>query len=141
MHLSHRLNSIGHATSVSRHAKIYVKSSVRIGSNCSINDFVHIWGAGGVQIGDDCLIASHCVITSQSHDPSALRRDQRYRETSVNGPIVIGNNVWICSGAIILPNVTIGDGAIVAAGAVVNCDVAAGSMVGGVPAKLIRHLI
>jgi maltose O-acetyltransferase len=59
---------------------------------------------------------------------------------SHSGPIVIGNGVWIASNAVILPGVTVGDGAVVAAGAVVTKDVAPNTLVGGVPARAIREL-
>ncbi len=55
-------------------------------------------------------------------------------------PIHIGKRVWIGSNATVLPGVTIGDGAVVAAGAVVTRDVPANTVVGGVPAKVIRHI-
>lgn len=62
------------------------------------------------------------------------------RKTTYPAPIVLGKNVWIGSNATILQGVTIGDNAIVAAGAVVTKDVAANTVVGGVPAKFIRNI-
>ena len=57
----------------------------------------------------------------------------------LEAPIVIGNDVWIGGGSIILAGVTIGDGAVIAAGAVVNKDVPAYTIVGGVPAKILKN--
>ena len=62
------------------------------------------------------------------------------RKTTYPAPIVLGNNVWIGSNATILQGVTIGDNAVVAAGAVVTKDVAANTVVGGVPAKIMRYI-
>lgn len=108
--------------------------NVRIGNNTGIGNYVVIWGSGGVTIGNDTLIAANSVITSDGHDVNA----KLYRESSHVSPVKIGNNVWIGAGVIVLPGVTIGDNAIVAAGSVVNKDVEANSIVAGVPAKLIK---
>ena len=62
------------------------------------------------------------------------------RHTLVTAPIHIGRNVWIGAGAMILPGVTIGENAIIAAGAVVNRDVPANMIVGGVPARELREI-
>jgi maltose O-acetyltransferase len=103
---------------------------VRLGDRVSINAFVHIWGQGGVTIGDDCLIASHVAITSLTHDPRA----SSHAESLIAQPVVIGRNVWIGSHAVILPGVTVGDGAVIGAGAVVTKNVPPGITVIGVPA-------
>lgn len=103
---------------------------LRLGARVSINAFVHIWALGGVTIGDDTLIASHVAITSLTHDP----RSELFATSSQTRPVVIGRNVWIGAHAVILPGVTIGDGAIIGAGAVVTRDVAPRSVVVGVPA-------
>ena len=119
---------------------MYQTSRVCVGPRSVLNDFVHIWGGGGVEIGADTLIAAHCAITSVTHDASALSRGLLYRETQVISPVVIGANVWIGSNCVILPGVTIGDGAIVAAGAVVTRNVEERTLVAGTPARPIRAL-
>jgi maltose O-acetyltransferase len=107
---------------------------LNVGKDVSINAFVHIWAQGGVTIGDSTLIGSHVAITSLAHAKDA----SRFADSLVSKPIVIGANVWIGTHAAVLPGVSIGDGAIIGAGAVVNRDVAPGDVVAGVPAKSIR---
>ena len=107
---------------------------LRVGDRVSINAFVHIWAQGGVSIGDSTLVASHVAITSLTHAADAAA----YSTSLVSNPVEIGRNVWIGTHAVILPGIKIGDGAIVAAGAVVTRDVAPGDVVAGVPAASIR---
>lgn len=126
-----RLGGYGAGTEIYPWVVIHNPENVRIGTGCSIAEFVHIWGGGGVTIGDYTLIASHVVITSLTHDKHATR----YRDSLLRAPVVIENNVWIGAGAIILPGVLIGRGAIVGAGAVVTRDVPPGAVVFGVPAR------
>lgn len=113
---------------------IHSPKDVRIGSNCSVGEHVHIWGGGGISIGDDVLIATGTIITSQSHDPDC----RPIRASHIAQPIAIDDNVWIGAGAIILPGVSLGRNAIVAAGSVVRESVAAGCVVAGVPARVVR---
>lgn len=135
-----RLGRLGKRSVIQKTVKIYQPRQVRIGDNCSINDFVHIWGGGGVSIGDDTLVAAHTVITSQSHDVDALVRGSLYRETNSSDFVRIGRNVWIGSNATILQGVAIGDNSVVAAGSVVTKSVVKNSLVAGVPARIIRNL-
>jgi maltose O-acetyltransferase len=131
-----RLKQIGTGCHISRYVIMHSPTKIIIGNRVSINEFVHIWGSGRVHIGDNCLIGSHTVITTLTHDKKA----SLYRDTLIVKPINIGNNVWIGTGAIILPGITIGDGAIIGAGAVVTKDVAANDIVLGIPARsLIRY--
>jgi acetyltransferase-like isoleucine patch superfamily enzyme len=104
---------------------------LEVGDRVSINAFVHIWAQGGVRIGDDSLVASHVAITSLTH---ALTGG-KYSATCLYRPVSIGRNVWIGTHAVILPGVTIGDDAVVGAGAVVTRDVEPGAVVVGIPAR------
>lgn len=108
---------------------------LKVGDGVSINAFVHIWAQGGISIGDSTLIASHVAITSLTHGTDAAR----HSESLVSKPVVIGRNVWIGTHAVILPGLSIGDGAIIGAGAVVTRDVAAGDIVAGVPAVSLKR--
>jgi maltose O-acetyltransferase len=130
-----RLGEIGQGCYIYSHVVIHSPRLVIVGSRVSMAGFVHIWGGGGVWIGDDVMIASHCTITSQSHnvDPST-RRENIFKQ------VVIGDNVWIGSGATILPGVSIGKNSVVAAGSVVTHDVPSNTLVKGVPAKVCRAI-
>ena len=90
-------------------------------------------GGGGVEIGDNVIIASHSVITSQTHD----RNSKLYRKENIMKPVKIGDNVWIGAGAIILPGVSIGNSSIVGAGSVVTKDVLSNTVVMGIPARVV----
>jgi acetyltransferase-like isoleucine patch superfamily enzyme len=135
-----RLGSLGVGTKISKDVRIYCPKQVKLGSGVVLNDFVHVWGAGGVSIGAQSIVAAHVVITSQTHDLEAASRNTLYRDTSIMAPVTIGDNVWIGSNASILPGVTIGDGAVVGAGAVVTKDVPTRAVVAGVPARVLRLL-
>ncbi len=112
--------------------------SIRIGDRCSINPYTVIYGHGeGVEIGNDVLIAAHCVIVPFNHSFADLGRPINAQGYESKG-IRICDNVWIGSGARILDGVKVGSGAIIAAGSVVNRDVAENEIVAGVPAKCIR---
>jgi acetyltransferase-like isoleucine patch superfamily enzyme len=136
-----RLQSMGEGARISSRVVIYQASRVRLGPRAVLNDFVHIWAGGGVDIGTDSMIASHCVITSVTHDIDALAKGLLFRETTVQKPVKIGANVWIGSNAVILPGVSIGNDAVVGAGSVVTRDVPERSVVAGAPARVIRTLV
>ena len=84
-------------------------------------------------LGDGCLVGHNVVFATLNHDVDPARRAVMYP-----APIVVGRDVWIGSNATILRGVTIGDGAIIAAGAVVTKDVPPRTVVGGIPARPIR---
>jgi len=120
---------------IHRPVKIHGKEHISVGDSCSINAFVHIWGTGGVEIGDRVMIASHVAISSLTHDHS--RQSMRHAPV-VQKKIVIEDDVWIGSGAVILPGITLGQGAVVGAGAVVTKDVPPWAIVVGNPARLLK---
>ena len=109
--------------------------NLRIGERVFINSGCRFQDQGGITIGDDALIGHNAVIATLNHD-----LDPALRATTVPKPVVIGARVWVGANATILPGVTIGDGAVVAAGAVVTQDVPANTIVGGVPARVIREI-
>ena len=109
--------------------------NITIGKNVFINSGCRFQDQGGIVIGDGSLIGHNVVIATVNHvlEPH-MNRKNHY------APVHIGNNVWIGSNVKVLPGVSIGDGAVIAAGAVATKDVEAYSVVGGVPAKLIKHI-
>ena len=109
--------------------------NIFIGRNVFINSGCHFQDQKGIFIGDGTLIGSQVVIATINHD---LRPDHRC--DNLPSPVNIGRNVWIGSHATILPGVSIGDNAVVAAGAVVTKDVEANTIVAGVPAKFRKTI-
>ena len=109
--------------------------NIHIGKNVFINMGCKFQDQGGIYIGDGALIGHNTVLATLNHAMSPNDRG-----SMLPAPIHIGKNVWIGANATVLSGVTIGDGAIVAAGAVVTRDVPENTIVGGVPAKIIRHL-
>lgn len=90
-----------------------------------------------VTIRDRTIIAAYCRIVTVNHSLNYL---ERRRPDGAAKPVEIGEDCWLGIGVTVLPGVTIGKGCVVAAGAVVTKDVAPFTLVGGVPAKLIRYL-
>lgn len=110
-----------------------------IGDNCRFGAWNHITSINRVVIGNGCLTGKWVTITDNSHGVlDDLKIEPAKRRLVSKGEVVIGNNVWIGDKATILPDVHIGDGAIIAANAVVTRDVAEYSVVAGVPAKVIN---
>lgn len=107
------------------------KGPLVIGSGCNIGFKCHLDCRRGIKIGKNVTIASEVMFWSLHHDYNDLHFGIK------GGQVTVGDYCWICSRAIILPGVNIGEGAVVAAGAVVCKDVAPWSIVGGVPAKKI----
>lgn len=105
--------------------------NITIGKRVFINEGCCFQDQGGIEIGDDCLIGQQVVIATLNHDLNpASRKDMLPK------PVKVGKNVWIGAHATILPGVTVGDDAVIAAGAVVTKDVPANTVVAGVPAKI-----
>lgn len=114
-------------------------SGIKIGKDCLIGEYTVIRGQGGVQIGDRVYTSPHTQVIAVNHvfnDPTTPFVDQGI---SAEG-IIIEDDVWLGSGSIITDGVTIGKGSLVAAGAVVTENVEPGTVVGGVPAKVLRKV-
>lgn len=109
--------------------------NITIGNNVFINAGCKFQDQGGIVIGDGALIGHNVVLATLNHDLAPEKRQQLHP-----APIRIGCGVWIGANATVTSGVTIGDYAVVAAGAVVNRDVPAYTVVGGVPARVIKTL-
>jgi len=115
---------------------------ISIGKECSIGEYNHITSTNRIIIGDHLLTGRWVTITDNSHGDTnypTLCTNPIMRPVKSKGSIVIGDNVWIGDKATILPGVIIGDGAVIAANAVVSKDVPAYCVAGGNPAKIIKQ--
>ena len=109
--------------------------NITVGKNVFINCCCCFQDQGSITIGDGSLIGHHVVLATINHSLNPADRGD-----NCPAPVVIGKNVWIGANATVTPGVTIGDGAVVAAGAVVTKDIPANTVVGGVPAKIIKRI-
>lgn len=112
-------------------------SGIEIGDNSGIG--VNAMLQGNVKIGKDVMMGPDVLIFTQNHRFDRTDIPMRGRGHMPSDPVVIGNDVWIGQRCIILPGVTIGNGAILGADAVVTKDVPDWAVVGGNPAKIIRY--
>ena len=109
--------------------------NIRFGKNVFVNSGCCFQDQGGIYIDDGALIGHNVVLATLNHG-----RLPENRHDLLPSPIYIGKNVWIGASAVVLPGVRIGDGAIVAAGAVVTKDVPPNTVVGGVPARQLKSV-
>lgn len=109
--------------------------NIKIGKNVFINAGCNFQDQGGITIGDGCFIGHRVVMATLNHGFEPEKRSWIYP-----APITLEKNVWVGSNSTILQGVTIGDNAIIAAGSVVTKDVAANTIVAGVPARKIKDI-
>lgn len=109
--------------------------NLKLGKNIFINTNCSLLDLGGITIDDDVLIAPGVSISSEGHPVSI-----KDRKKLTTAPVHIKRNVWIGTNVSVLPGVTIGENAVVAAGAVVNKDIPDNAIVAGIPAKIIRYI-
>lgn len=137
-----RLAKIGNSTNIHPTTIIREGQFVTIGNHCLINHNNLIQAGksenGSITIGNYVHTGTNVVILGFNHGfytRAIPTKEQDY----MDAPVIIGDDVWIGTGAIILAGVTIGKGAIIAAGAVVNKDVPEYTVVGGVPARILKE--
>lgn len=109
--------------------------NITVGKNVFINSGCCFQDQGGITIGDGSLIGHQVVLATLNHDLTPEKR-----ANMIAKPIVIGRNVWIGAHTTILSGVTIGDNAVIAAGAVVTKDVPDNAVAAGVPAKIVKTI-
>ncbi len=135
---------IGHSSSIGSYSIIKVSGSLRalglginIGGNVGISEFAHIGGAGGFSIGHDTIIGSYFSAHPENHVYADITQPIRLQGVTHIG-IRVGHGCWIGAKVTLLDGAVIGDGCIVAAGAVVKGEFPDNCVIGGVPAKLIK---
>ena len=119
-------------------SNVLISPFIEIGDNAEINEYVRI--RANVKIGNNVLIAPNVQLISINHEFSDITVPINLQGEK-KGFIEIGDDVWIGTGAIVLPNLKIGKGSIIGAGAIVTKDVPEYAIVGGNPAKIIKYRI
>lgn len=112
-------------------------SHIYIGHNVGIGEYAYLGGAGGLDIGSDCIIGQYLSCHPENHNYEDPDHSIRLQGVSRKG-IHIGNNCWIGSKVTILDNVRIGDGCVIAAGAVVTHSFPKNAIIGGIPARILK---
>ena len=123
------------------YADEHFKPELTIGDNVVLTDYIQISCAHKVQIGNNVLVGQSVYISDNGHgntDWETLKIPPMQRKLHIKGPVIIEDDVWIGRCATILSGVHIGKGAVIAAGSVVNKDVPPYTVVGGMPAKVIK---
>ncbi len=133
-----RLKSCGEKVIICSGTRFQVAKNISIGNNVRIGEKSRFSGIGGITIGNNVAFGPEVVVWSSNHNfnnPELLP----YDDNSTKEPVKIEDNVWIGARACIVPGVTIGEGAVIAMGAVVTKDVPPCAVVGGNPAKVIKY--
>lgn len=115
--------------------------TLTIGDNVRFSFYCHVGVANNVSIGNNVLIGSKVLITDHTHGELERKSVPYFKRNLISkGPVVIEDNVWIGDNVCILPGVTVGEGSIIAANAVVTHDVPSYSIVAGIPAEVIKRV-
>lgn len=112
---------------------------IKIGNNSAVGQFSEFGAAGGIEIGNDVIMGSYVSFHSENHnfsDTSRLIREQG----ATNKGIKLGNNIWVGAKVTFLDGCSIGNNSVVAAGAVVSGNFPENSIIGGIPAKVIKTI-
>jgi acetyltransferase-like isoleucine patch superfamily enzyme len=137
--------TLGNNVSIGAYSRLVVSTSpqhpsgfIRIGHCVGMGEFAYLGGTGGLEIGDECIIGQYFSCHPENHIISDPEQAIRFQGVTRMG-IRIGSNCWIGSKVTILDGVQLGEGCVIAAGAVVKSSFPPGSVVGGVPARLLRN--
>ncbi len=135
---------LGDHVSIGAFSRVIVSTSydhpgefIRIGNNVGIGEFAYLGGAGGLEIGEDTIVGQYLSVHPENHVSSDLLQPIRKQGVTREG-IRIGRNCWIGAKVTILDGVTLGDGCVVAAGAVVTRSFPENVILGGVPARILK---
>lgn len=132
------LLTLGDRVRIGRHVELSPQGGgIWVGSDCSLNNSVVIYGAGSVLIGDSCRIGHGSMLISSNHTFEDLTRPIRLQPLTAVG-VQLEEDVWLGAKCIVLDGVTVGRGAVVGAGSVVTRDIPPFSVSAGNPARLIR---
>lgn len=127
------MGNIGEGSRVMSPLTVVRGNRVKIGRNVVVMNNSLFMAAGGITIEDDVMVAANVQLISNNHD----LYDHQILTCK---PVRLKRNCWIGAGATILPGITVGENAVVAAGAVVTKDIEDNMVVGGNPAKIIKHI-
>jgi acetyltransferase-like isoleucine patch superfamily enzyme len=136
--------SIGNNVSIGDYGKVVVSTTlnhigkfIRIGNNVGIGEYAYLGGAGGLTIGDDCIIGQYFSCHPENHNFQMRDTPIRHQGVSRSG-IRLGKNCWVGAKVTLLDGVSVGDHSVIAAGAVVTKSFPPYSVLGGVPARVIK---
>ena len=142
--LGHEGITLGNNVSIGDYGKVVVSTTlnhigryIRIGNNVGIGEYAYLGGAGGLTIGDDCIIGQYFSCHPENHHFGETHIQVRHQGVSREG-ITLGNDCWVGAKVTLLDGVSIGDHSVVAAGSVVTRSFPAYSVLGGVPAKVLK---
>ncbi|MEV7225682.1 sugar O-acetyltransferase [Polymorphospora sp. NPDC051019] len=135
--LTELLGEIGEGTEIRPPLRVDYGGQIRIGARCFANFGLVALDVAAITIGDDVQIGANVQLLTPTHPIEPVLRRQKWEAAK---PITIGDNVWLGSGAIVLPGVTIGENTVVGAGAVVTRDLPANVVAVGNPARVVREI-
>ncbi|KAA1424351.1 sugar O-acetyltransferase [Nocardioides antri] len=135
--LEELLGSVGENVEIRPPFYVDYGSRITVGARCFANFGLTALDVAPITIGDDVQIGPHVQLLTPTHPLAAGARRDKWEAAA---PIMIGDNVWLGGGAIVLPGVTIGADTVVGAGAVVTKDLPAGVLALGNPARVVRRL-
>lgn len=138
--LRFKIKKLGSNVVIGKRVVMYGEENIEIGNNVYIGDFGRYEGYGGLRIGDGSILAHNIEIITRNHnydsdDLQSIPYDRKY----IYKPVIIHENVWICTGVKITPGVTINEGAVIGMGAVITKDIPPLAVVGGNPSRILKY--